>query len=355
VSYRKPLIGLSLFLVVSVVAGWMVFVTLRREVGGPTNSYSALFTDVSGLHPGDDVRIAGVRVGRVDAVELQGTVAKVTFRVPKDQVLYRDTIASVTYQNIIGQRYVGLSAGTSGDRTPLADQSQLPLDRTRPSFDISYLLNGFEPLLALMDPQQVDNLTTAIIQALQGDSGSVLTLITETSALAESLAGPDQVLGEVITKLNEVVSNLAGQTRDLQTMIGQTRDVLVTLGDRRDKLVASGGSINAAVVRLATITENINPDLQELIRREPGFLAHVTGPARERFSYFGANMPMILKGLARAGQDGAYLTGYLCDVNSSVFGFLSRVIPSTVRLASPGNIVQRSPMCNFPTDDHHVG
>jgi phospholipid/cholesterol/gamma-HCH transport system substrate-binding protein len=206
-----------------------------------------------------------------------------------------------------------------------------------------------------MDPQQVDNLTTAIIQALQGDSGSLLTLITQTSTLAESLAGPDQVLGEVIARLNDVVSNLARQTRDLQTMIGQARDVLVTLGNRRDQLVASGGSINAAVVRLATITGNINPDLQELIRREPGMLATVTGPARERFSYFGANLPMILKGLARAGQDGAYLTGYLCDVNSSIFAFLSRVIPGTVRLASPGNVVQRSPMCNVPTDDHHVG
>ena len=354
-NYRKPLIGLSLFLVLAIVASWMVLVTLRREVGGPTNTYSALFTDVSGLHPGDDVRIAGVRVGRVDGIELQGTLAKVTFRVPKDQVLYHDTIASVTYQNIIGQRYLGLSAGTSGDRTPLVDNSQIPLDRTRPSFDISYLLNGFEPLLALMDPQKVDSLTTAIIQALQGDSGSVLTLITETSTLAESLTGPDQVLGEVITRLNDVVSNVARQTRDLQTMIGQTRDVLVTLGNRRDRLVASGSSINAAVVRLATITENINPDLRALIRREPGMLATVTGPARQRFSYFGANLPMILKGLARAGQDGAYLTGYLCDVNSSIFAVLSRVIPGTVRLASPGNIVQRSPMCNFPKEDHHVG
>lgn len=349
-SYRKPLIGLSLFLVVATVGSWMVLVTLRREVAGATNTYSAIFTDVSGLHPGDDVRVAGVRVGRVDGVDLEGTLAKITFRVQRAQVLHHDTIAAVIYQNIIGQRYLGLSEATPGDRTPLADRSQIPLEHTRPSFDISYLLNGFEPLVALMNPQQVDNLTNGIIQALQGDSGSVLTLITETSALAESLAGPDQVLGEVITKLNDVVSNLAGQTDGLQTMIGQTRDVLVTLGNRRDQLVASGGSINATVVRLATITDNIRPDLQEFIRREPGFTAHVTGDARERFAYMGANLPMLLKGLARASQDGAYLNGYLCDVNSSIFAFLSRVIPGTVRLASPGNVIQHSPMCRVPHD-----
>jgi phospholipid/cholesterol/gamma-HCH transport system substrate-binding protein len=345
VRYRKPLIGLSLFLVMATVGSWMVLVTLRREVAGPTNSYSAIFTDVSGLHPGDDVRVAGVRVGRVDGVDLEGALAKVTFRVQREQVLYHDTIASVTYQNIIGQRYLGLSAGRSGDRTPLANRSLIPLERTRPSFDISYLLNGFEPLLALMDPRQVDNLTNGIIQALQGDSGSVLTLITETSALAESLAGPDQVLGEVITKLNDVVSNLAGQTHNLQTMISQTRDVLVTLGNRRDQLVASAGSINAAVVRLATITNNIRPDLQDIVRREPGFTGQLTGAARERFAYMGANLPMLLKGVARVSEDGAYMEGYLCDVNSSIFAFVSRVIPAIVRLASPGNVIQRSPMC----------
>jgi phospholipid/cholesterol/gamma-HCH transport system substrate-binding protein len=345
VRYRKPLIGLSLFLVMATVGSWMVLVTLRREVAGPTNSYSAIFTDVSGLHPGDDVRVAGVRVGRVDGVDLEGALAKVTFRVEREQTLYHDTIASVTYQNIIGQRYLGLSAGRSGDRTPLANRSVIPLGRTRPSFDISYLLNGFEPLLALMDPRQVDNLTNGIIQALQGDSGSVLTLITETSALAESLAGPDQVLGEVITKLNDVVSNLAGQTHNLQTMISQTRDVLVTLGNRRDQLVASAGSINATVVRLATITNNIRPDLEDIVRREPGFTGQLTGAARERFAYMGANLPMLLKGVARVSEDGAYMEGYLCDVNSSIFAFVSRVIPAIVRLASPGNVIQRSPMC----------
>jgi len=180
VSYRKSLIGLSLFLVAAIVTTSMVFVTLRRDVSGPTNTFTAMFTDVSGLHPGDDVRVAGVRVGRVDSIDLDGTLAKVTFRIAKDQVLYHNTLAAVTYQNIIGQRYLGLSPGTDGDTTPLADRAQIPLDRTKPSFDIAYLLNGFEPLFSVLDPKQVDNLTTGIVQALQWDSGSVLTLITQT-------------------------------------------------------------------------------------------------------------------------------------------------------------------------------
>ncbi|MGV7846697.1 MlaD family protein, partial [Mycobacterium kansasii] len=72
-----------------------------------------------GLREGDDVRIAGVRVGRIEGVELVGDVAKVSFVVQNDQHVFGNTVASVTYQNIIGQRYLGLSIGNAGSLDPL--------------------------------------------------------------------------------------------------------------------------------------------------------------------------------------------------------------------------------------------
>lgn len=344
-SYRKPLIGLTLFMVLAIVSTWMVFVTLRRDVDGPTNTYSAIFSDVSGLHPGDDVRVAGVRVGRVETVDLQATLAKVTFRVQRDQVLYRNTIASVTYQNIIGQRYLGLSPGTSGDAAPLANRDQIPLEHTKPSFDIAYLLNGFEPLFTLLDPQKVDDLTDAIIKALQGDSGSILALITQTSALADALNGPDQILGEVITNLDAVTGQLASQAANLADLIRQSRDVMVTLGNRREKLLASAASITATVGRLATITADVYPDLHDLLNREPGFTADLLGDGAARFAYLGANMPFLLKGLARTTEEGSYINTYACNVNTTIFAFLGRLIPSIVRHATPGGVIQQSPIC----------
>ncbi|MEB3068698.1 MCE family protein [[Mycobacterium] vasticus] len=343
--YGKSLIGLSLFLALSITATYLVFVTLRREVSGPTNTYHALFTDVSGLHSGDDVRTAGVRVGRVDKVELDGNLAKITFRVPKSHILYDDTTASVTYQNIIGQRYLGLAPGTSQSHNALPDHGSIPVERTSPSFDISHLLSGFEPLFTLLSPQQVDNLTGGIIAALQGDSASVVTLISQTSALAESFAGPDQVLGDVIVDLDKVTAILARQDRDLQSVIRNSRQALATLAGRRDELVASTGSITRAADRLSTILDAVYPEFHEFLLREPGFVGHLTGEGRERFAFYGANLVLVLKGLARATQDGSYIDGYICDINSTVFAFLGRVIPGTVKLASPGNIVQHSPIC----------
>ena len=80
-SYRKPLIGFCLFAVLALVLTWTIWSTLERSVPGDTDKYTAYFNDVSGLHEGDDVRMAGVRVGRVDSIKLDGLVAKVGFRV----------------------------------------------------------------------------------------------------------------------------------------------------------------------------------------------------------------------------------------------------------------------------------
>lgn len=344
-SVRKPLIGLSIFLVLALVVSWLVFASLRREVSGPTNSYSALFTDISGMHPGDDVRVAGVRVGRVDKIELQGTIAKVSFRVQKEQPLFTNTVASVTYQSIIGQRYLGLLPGTSGEHRLLPAGSTIPLARTNPSFDIAYLLNGFEPLFTTLDPQKVDNLTNAIVAAFQGDTGSVLSLITQTSAVAQSFAGPDDLLGGVITSLNDVVSNLAKRTATLQQTIRQTGGILSDLDGRRDDLVASVGSINTTVSRLATIMANVFPDMQELIERQPGFATHILQHP-DGVAYMAQNLPALLKGVARTNEYGAYGATYVCEIYAPLpFDVFGRIMVGLTKLASPGNVLQHSAAC----------
>ena len=196
-KFRAPLIGLTLFIVVALTLTWLVYVSLRRDVAGDTANYSAVFTDVYGLREGDDVRMAGVRVGRVENVELDGKLANVAFVVQTDQHLYGNTVASVTYQNIVGQRYLGLSLGPEGNQELLPRGSVLPLARTEPSFDVTALLNGYEPLFSLLNPQDADNLTKGIIASLQGDTSSLTMLISQTSTLTETFAGRDQALGKI--------------------------------------------------------------------------------------------------------------------------------------------------------------
>jgi phospholipid/cholesterol/gamma-HCH transport system substrate-binding protein len=343
--YRRPVISFAVFMATAVAMTWMVFATLQREVAGPTNTYSAIFTDVSGMAPGDDVRVAGVRVGRVDKIDLAGTLAKVTFRVQRNQVLYTNTVASVTYQNIIGQRYLGLSQGPAGDQTPLPNLGQIPKERTNPSLDLSYVLNGFEPLFTQLDANQVDNLANAIIEALQGDSGSILVLTTQASALAETLAGPDQVLGDLIANLNQLTSSLAAQNTNLQTTIREARGAMAELANRRETLVFSVGSINSTAGRLATVVNNITPDLQEFVGRQPGFLDYGLHDGRQRFAYMAANLPFLIKGLARITQEGSYMNAYACDVDFALWRGLFNWFRAFVAWTTPGNETKHTQMC----------
>lgn len=334
---RRARIPLVLFVVFSVAVTWLVFATLRRDIAGPTTAYSAIFTDVSGLADGDDVRVAGVRVGRVDSIELRGVDrARVSFRVRSNQTLYTNTLASVTYQNIIGQRYLGLSQG-EGEREKLAPGAEIPESHTNPSFDISYMLNGFEPLFSELDPQQVDNLTNAIIAAFQGDQGSVLTLTTQAAELSRTLAGPDEVLGQMIGDLDTLMVSLAAQSTNLQTMLHQSQSVLSELAARREGLVTSVGSITRNVTRLSEIVDAITPDLQQFVRREPGFLQHGLTDGRARFAFMAANLPLVLKGLARTTQDGSYINLYACDLDLALWRGLFHWFNAFVIAATPGN------------------
>ncbi|MGE2729967.1 MlaD family protein [Mycolicibacterium vaccae] len=340
----RNLLWLSIFVVVCLALTWTILVTLRREVSGPTHTYTATFTDVTGLRAGSDVRVAGVRVGRVDSVRLDGDLAEVRFRVSAEQPLYGNTKASVVYQNIIGQRYIGLTLADFGAPERLPDGARIPVERTEPSFDVTNLLNGFEPMFTLLDPEHRGNLSTALIHALQGDSDSVVVLVAETSRLAQSLAGPDQVLGQVIDGLDAVTRNLADRGSALQTTVVQMRSVIAGLNSRRDELVTSTGSVNAVIARLSAITSAVSPDFADLLQREPGMLSTMVAN-RDGWATVGANLPAVLKGVSRITGDSTAMSAMPCDFNFTLFNFMKPIIPTIVDAATPGGQRKYSAKC----------
>lgn len=344
-KYRGALAGLSIFMVVAIALTWLVLVTLRRDVSGQSVSYAAMFTDVSGLREGDDVRMAGVRVGRVEKIELTNDLAKVSFVVQHDQQLLGTTVASVTYQNIVGQRYLGLSLGKTGDPGPLPAGSVIPLERSAPSFDVTKLLNGFEPLFSVLNPRDADNLTKGVIQSLQGDQSSIVALVDQTSQLSETFAARDDELGAVITDLSTVMANLARHNENLDHILTQTQSAVSILNARRQELVNSTGSATKVMQQLSAITDEVYPSLNELIVREPGFAQHLVS-IEPQVAFTGANLPLLLKGLARMTNEGAYGNAYLCDLNlSGFFPGLNDLVPIIVDAATPGNDAMYTPKC----------
>jgi phospholipid/cholesterol/gamma-HCH transport system substrate-binding protein len=324
-SVRRELVKLVAFAVVAVAVLWLLAATLLNVINGPTRSYVATFTDVSGLRVGDNVRIAGVRVGRVDAMRLVGTRAEVTLTVRADQPVFANTRALIRYQNLVGQRFVSLVPG-AGPAQPLPDGGRIPVERTEPSFDLSALLGGFQPLFAVLQPAEVNQLAENIVAVLQGSGPQIDPLLDETTRLTNSIADRDRVIGAVITNLNTVLDQLAGKGPELDALLTQSRRLVDALNTRRDDLFGSLDKIREFTGNADRLVSDIRPDLRTDIR-DANRAAQVYVRAKGELSDTLTGFPPFLGGLARATQYGSWLNLYVCA--------LQLTLPDGTRVSLP--------------------
>ncbi|WP_225731343.1 MULTISPECIES: MCE family protein [unclassified Nocardia] len=321
-SIRRPLIGFGLFAVVSVLVTAMIWNTLARPVPGATDTYTATFTDVLGLREGDDVRMAGVRVGKVDGIELDGADhARVRILVRRDKKLYGNTKALVRYQNLIGQRYIALEPGKDGDPAPLPGGATIPLARTEPSFEVSVLLNGFRPLFQVLSPDQVNNLSETLIQALQGDGVSLSAFITQAAALATDFRQRDTLLGDVITELSGVMSELARRGSELETLVTQTRALVNGLYEQGQSLQRSTTRIAEATGSVVAMLSRVQPQLAPAQRATRDALDLLLANG-ERLDRTAVDLPAIMADAGRFADEGTYTNAYMCRVDITLWGVL---------------------------------
>lgn len=321
-NVTKPLIGFSLFAVVSILVTVVIWNTLARTVDGDTNSYSATFSDVLGLRAGDDVRMAGVRVGKIEKIELDDrNDAKVSFIVQSNQRLYGNTKALVRYQNLIGQRYVALAPGEGGDTSPLKNNGTIPIERTEPSFDVSALLNGFQPLFQVLAPEQVNRLSDSFIQALQGDGVSLSSFITQAATLASDFQRRDAILGDVITNLSGVMAGLAKRGDELETLVTQTRSLIGGLYDQGQSLQQSTVQIADATSSLVDMIGKIQPKMAgaQNATRDALTLLLANGA---RLDQAAIDLPALLAQGGKFTSEGSYANALICRLDISLYGVL---------------------------------
>ncbi|WP_327142318.1 MlaD family protein [Nocardia sp. NBC_01327] len=315
----KSLAGFSLFAIVAVLLTYTIWSTLQRSVPGSTATYSAVFSDVLGLRVGDDVRMAGVRVGRVDTIEFGDEYrARVALRIQDDQHLSTTTKALVRYQNLIGQRYIALMPGKDAGQL-LAAGGQIPLEHTEPSFDVSTLLSGFEPLFSVLQPDQINSLSETLIQALQGNGVSLSALVTQAAQLAGTFGQRDQILGDVVSNLSSVISGLAHRSGELETLITQTRALTEALYSQGESLKSSVDHVATATDSLVGIIAQVKPGMAQAQTDATSGIALLltNGASLDRAA---VQLPDFLNGVARFSSYGAYGNAYICRLDVSLWG-----------------------------------
>ncbi len=313
------LVKLIVFAAATIAAFGMLALTISPIAGGDRSQYKAVLADVTGLAKGDDVRIAGVKVGRVKDIALSGrTRALVTMDVESDQPLTESTRVVVRYRNLIGQRYVAL-VQAAGSSTRLKDGATIPLERTQPALDLTVLFNGFKPLFAALSPQDVNQLSGEIIQVLQGEGGTINSLLARTASLTSSVADRDQVIGRTIDNLNAVLGTVDARDDQLNQLLVQLQRFVSGLSADRVAIGQSLSTIDGLAADTAGLLQQVRPPLKADIANLRTLSRTLNEPANTAtFERFMDTWPNKVNTLTRTATYGSWFNFYLCKFDGTV-------------------------------------
>lgn len=282
-------------------------------------TYSAVFTNVSGLKGGNFVRIAGVEVGKVRNLTLQkdGTVT-VEFSIDKALTLTEGTKAAVRYENLIGDRYLALEDGPGSVRKLQPGQT-IPIARTSPALDVDALIGGFRPLFRALDPDQVNALSGELLRVFQGQGATISSVLAHTSELTTTLAGRDELIGQVITNLNTVLATFAARDDQFSEGLGKLSDLAQGLADRRTDIATGTAHINAAARSVADLLTAARQPIEDTVTQTDRFAGQIMAD-RDYVDELIRTLPDAYQVLSRQGLYGDYFGFYLCDAVLKVNG-----------------------------------
>ena len=313
-NWRSAAVRLGIFLAVcllGVFALYAVFGQLR--FGEKANTYKAEFLNVTGLENGDFVRIAGVEVGQVKDVSIQGdTTALVEFTADDSVVLTDGNRAVIRYDDLIGGRYLALVEGAGGT-AKVNPGDTIPLARTSPALDLDALIGGFRPLFSALDPDQVNALSGQLIQAFEGQGATIGSFLTQTAALTNTLADRDQLIGEVIVNLNTVLGSLGGQSDQFSKAVDSLSELVKGLAARKTDISNGVAYANAAAGSVADLLAEARPPFAKTIQ-ETDRAAGIVVADHDYFDNLLNTLPDAYQVLNRQGLYGDFFSFYLCDL-----------------------------------------
>jgi len=312
VKTTGSLIKLIAFMVVTSLLTFVLAATIGNFGVGATTGYHAMFTDVTGLLPGNEVRIAGVKVGTVKGIGLKGGLADVSFQLEGGRHLSQGNVLQLRYRNLVGERYVAVIEGT-GSTAPLKAGSTVQVSQTRPALDLTVLFNGFRPLFQALDPKSVNDVSFEIVQTLQGEGGTVDALLQKTAALTNTLADKDAVIGRVVDNLTTVLATVDQRDTDLSNLIVQLRRLSSGFAADRASIGASIVGIGNLTDATAGLLQGIRPGLRGDIASLRTLASTLNG-SKDVVDGVLQRLPEKLNRIVATATYGGWFNFYLCGV-----------------------------------------
>jgi phospholipid/cholesterol/gamma-HCH transport system substrate-binding protein len=308
---------LVIFMLVTTLATGILVITIGNLSFSGTQQFKAVFADATGVNKGDDIRVAGVKVGTVKDVAITDrTRALITFSVDDSTALTEATHATIKYRNLVGQRYIALTQEV-GSADKLSQGDTIPIARTAPALDLTVLFNGFKPLFEALSPSDINQLSYEIVQVFQGEGGTLESLLAHTASVTNTLADRDQVISDLVDNLSEVLDHVADRDQQLNQLITTFRQFVGGLNSDREAILGSLDQISQLSVQTASLVKGIRSPLVDDIANLRTLTANIQRNRGELDRALQV-LPIKLEKVGRTAIYGSWFNFYLCQFQGKV-------------------------------------
>ncbi len=289
-------------------------------VGGGT-SYAADFSEAAGLVPGNEVRVAGVKVGKVTKVRLNGDKVRVTFKV-KDAWVGDRTTAMIRIKTLLGQKFLALDPQGSA---PLSPGDPIPKERTLAPYDVNEAFNGLATTVGQIDTKQLADSFTVLSETFKNSPEHVRGALDGLSALSKTISSRDEQLAKLLDNTRQLTRTLADRNAEFEKLLGDGNLLLGELRKRREAISA----VLSGTRDLARELSGLVQDNQNQLRPALEQLGRVTTILQRNQDNLDRSLALLApfyRVFANTLGNGRWFDTYICgllppSVNLGVVGF----------------------------------
>ncbi|WP_330247652.1 MCE family protein [Streptomyces sp. NBC_00562] len=220
---------------------------------GDGETYSAAFSEAGGLKSGDEVRIAGVKVGKVDEVDLDGDHVKVTFRVKGEPEFGTRTGAAIEVKTILGAKYLALQPKGTGQLRP---GSEIPLSRTVPAYDVVAAFSDLTTTTEKVDTARLAKALDTISATFEDSPTEVRASIKGLSKISRTVASRDQSLRQLLDHAHGVTGVLKNRSEEFVVLVRDGDKLFKEIARRRAVIHSLLKSSAAVGIQLSGLVED---------------------------------------------------------------------------------------------------
>ena len=308
-SERNPIAAAIVGLVLLGLIAFLVFDSANLPIIGGGTGYTAYFAEDAGLSPGNEVRVAGVIVGRVTGIALAGNKVAVAFKV-KGTAVGNETTAAIKIKTLLGDKFLAIDPAGKQPQDP---GQPIPLSRTTSPYDVTQAFTGLGQQVSQINTVQLGKSLQTLAEAFSGTPPYTRSALRGLASLSHAVASRDAQLSGLLQGAKNVTGALAGEDATFAKLLGDGNLLLAELRQRQ-----------AAIHALLTGTQALAVQLSGLVNDNQAKLGPALQALNQVTTVLEANQANLKKALALAGPyyrllgnslgNGRWFDTYLCGI-----------------------------------------